>query len=230
MYKNLCLIPAKAASTRLPLKNLLKINGKELIFFGINAALESGLFDGHIYVSTESPQIRTIAESYGAKVPYLRNEKLAKDPAGVADVALDFLEKFPDLQNFNNLFIILPTAPLIESSDIVKAFNIFTEAKPSCLMSVTETEHNALRSVHVRNNVLVPVAPESVTKKTQELESTYHINGTIIIVDIKTFLERRSYFINPISTFIMPRKKSIDIDTEDDYLYAKFLMEARVRS
>jgi CMP-N-acetylneuraminic acid synthetase len=225
MSKNVCLIPAKGASTRLPMKNILEINGREMIYYGINAALSSGLFDGEVYVSTESEEIKTVAEKYGAKAPYLRNGKLAVDPAGVDQVALDFFERLPEFKSYDNLFLVLPTAPMIEAEDLKDAFAIYNGSDAKCLMSVTETEHNAQRSLFIRNNKIVPLSPDGILKKSQELEKTYHINGAVIIIDIKTFLEKKTYHIKPVSVYVMPRERSVDIDTKMDYLWAKFLME-----
>lgn len=225
MYKNVCLIPAKGASTRLPLKNILKINGKELIYYSISAALSSGLFDGHVYVSTESVAIKEAAEKHNAKVPYIRGQELSVDPAGVADVALDFLEKLPELRSYDNLFILLPTSPMIIKEDLIEAIKIFSEAGAKCLMSVSETEHNALRSCFVRDNQLVPLHADSIKKRSQELECTYHINGAVIIINIQEFLQNRTYMLSPIHTYVIPRERSVDIDTKLDYLWAKFLME-----
>jgi len=222
--KNICLIPAKASSSRLALKNLLKINGKELIYYGINAAFNSRLFGDNIFVSTESLDIKSVAEGYGAKVPYLRDQKLSIDPAGVVDVALDFFEKVPEYETFENLFIILPSAPMILAEDILKAYRVYCDSDTRCLMSVTETEHSALRSVYIRKQVIVPLFDQYINKKSQELESTFQINGAITILNVKSFIQQRSYFIHPIIGYEIPRKRSVDIDTKEDYMLAKFLM------
>jgi CMP-N-acetylneuraminic acid synthetase len=228
MYKNVCLIPAKGASTRLPMKNILKINDKELIYYGIHAALSSKLFDDEVYVSTELEEIRTVAKKYSAKAPYLRDAKLSIDPAGVVEVALDFFQHLPEFKLYDNLFIILPTAPMIEADDLVNAFSVFNRSDAKCLMSVSETEHNAQRALFIRNNSIVPLSEEGMLKKSQELETTYHINGTVTIIDIKTFLEKKTYHLNPTTAYVIPREKSVDIDTKLDYQWAKFLMENKL--
>jgi CMP-N,N'-diacetyllegionaminic acid synthase len=222
---NLCFIPAKAASTRLKKKNILKINDRELIYYPIRAAEKSGLFGEHICLSTESEEIREIALKYGAKVPFLREERLAHDPFGVVDVALDFFERVPFYKEFDNIFILLPTAPLISAEDIVNAFNIFGNAKYKYLMSVTETDHNSLQSVFVRDCLIEPVFPEQILRKSQELEKTYRVNGAITIMDIRDFLTTKNYYTYPLGAYVMPKLRSIDIDTEFDYTIAKIIME-----
>jgi len=224
IYKNLCLIPAKAASTRLKKKNILKINGKELIYYPLRAAKESNLFRDKVFVSTESEEIKQIAEKYGAKV-HLRDPKLAHDPCGVVDVTLEFLDKNPEYKEYNNIFILLPTFPMILAKDIINSFAIYKKANFKYLMSVTETQHNAFRAILVKENQLEPIFKDKILKRTQELEKTYRVNGAITIMDVKDFLKSKSYYTFPVGTYIMPKERSIDIDTEFDYKLAKTIME-----
>ncbi len=224
-YKSLCLIPAKASSTRLKKKNILKIDGKELVYYPIKAAQESGLFGKHIYVSTEAEEIRTIALKYGACVPYLRDEKLAHDPYGVVDVVLDFFEKNSGYRSYDNIFVLLPTSPMVIPEDILKAFELYRNGNHKYLMAVTETGHNCLRSVFVKNNQIEPVFADKILKKTQELEKTYRTNAAITIMSVKDFLREKHYFTYPLGAYVMPRERAIDIDTEFDYKLAKLLIE-----
>ena len=48
--KNLCIIPARGGSKRIPRKNVKEFLGKPIIAYSIEAALKSGLFDS-IYVT-----------------------------------------------------------------------------------------------------------------------------------------------------------------------------------
>ena len=55
-----CVIPARGVSTRLPRKNLAIVEGRPLLTYAIEAALGSMVF-GHVYVSTEDPEIGEVA-------------------------------------------------------------------------------------------------------------------------------------------------------------------------
>lgn len=222
--KNICLIPAKAASTRLKKKNLLPLKGTPLLAYPILAALESGIFGDEVVVSTESEEIRDTALRYGAKVPYVREEKLAHDPYQVIDVAKDFFEKNPAYNVFKTMCIMLPTAPLVLPDDIRKAFDIYEKNKLKYLMSVTEFEHNALRAVFVREDLIEPLFRDSIMNRSQELEKTYRINGAIIITDVQDFIKTGTYFNYPLGAYIMPPERSIDIDTEFDYKMAQLII------
>ena len=61
------IIPSSHASTRLPGKNILPVNGKPMMAYPIEAALKSGLFD-QIIVSTADQDTAEIAKELGCKV------------------------------------------------------------------------------------------------------------------------------------------------------------------
>lgn len=224
-FKIFCFIPAKGTSTRLKKKNILKLGGKELIAYAISAAQDSALFGDDIIVSTESEEIGEIALKYKAKVPFYRDSHLSEDPYGVSDVLLDFFSKDTAYSCYASVCIILPTCPFVSKSDIQGSYDVFAKKNAKALMSVTETDHNALRSVVIEEDLLVPIFPDSIRKKSQELSPTYRINGAIIWLDIQEFRKQKTYFMDTISCYEMPRSRSIDIDTYDDYLQAQFIME-----
>ena len=76
--KVLCVICARQGSKGVPNKNIKEILGKPLIAFSIEQALESNLFD-KIVVSTDSAEIREIANKYGAKCWFSRPAELSRD-------------------------------------------------------------------------------------------------------------------------------------------------------
>ena len=65
--KNLAIITARSGSKGLPDKNIRPLNGKPLIAYSIEAAIESKCFD-EIFVSTDSQKYADIAQKYGVKI------------------------------------------------------------------------------------------------------------------------------------------------------------------
>ena len=85
--KPLCVIPARRGSKRLPLKNLLPLNGKPMLAYSVEAAIACGLFE-KVYVSTEDQEIAEIAKQCKADV-HIRPTELAGDMVSGTDVCLD---------------------------------------------------------------------------------------------------------------------------------------------
>ena len=75
--KIIALIPARSGSERIKNKNIIDFFGKPLIFYSINSAIKSSIFD-KIVVSTDSSKYAKIAKKYGAEVPFLRPKKYQK--------------------------------------------------------------------------------------------------------------------------------------------------------
>ena len=89
--KNLCIIPARGGSKRIPRKNIKEFLGKPIIAYSIEAALKSELFD-EVMVSTDDAEIAAIAKRHGASVPFMRSAETANDYAILADVLNDVLK------------------------------------------------------------------------------------------------------------------------------------------
>ena len=92
---NVCIIPARGGSKRIPRKNIKEFCGKPIIAYPIVAAHKSGLFD-KIIVSTDDEEVAEIAKGFGAEIPFLRPKKLSDDFTGTTPViahAIKELEK-----------------------------------------------------------------------------------------------------------------------------------------
>lgn len=82
---NLAIITARSGSKGLKDKNIRLLHNKPLIYYSINAAIESKMFS-HIMVSTDSEKYADIARKCGAEVPFLRSAEMSSDTAGSWDV------------------------------------------------------------------------------------------------------------------------------------------------
>ena len=70
--KRIAIIPARSGSKGLKDKNIKELNGKPLIAYSIEAALESKQFD-KVFVSTDSQVYADTAMKYGADASFLRS-------------------------------------------------------------------------------------------------------------------------------------------------------------
>ena len=122
--ENICLIPARGGSKRIPRKNIRIFHGKPLIAWSIECAQSSGLFD-KVYVSTDDVEIAEIAKEYGATIPFLRPGSISDDFASDEDVRNHFI----DWMNINKikadfLCYFYPTAPLINREILLPSLSI----------------------------------------------------------------------------------------------------------
>lgn len=234
MKKNktfLTIIPARAGSKRLPKKNIKDLNGKPLISYTINAAVNSKYITEAV-VSTDSEEIKSIALKYGAKVPFLRPKKLADDHSKSIDVvthAIDYYKKEFN-KEFDYVILLQPTSPLRDSNDIDNAIKYLNEKNANAIISVCEMEHNPIWSNKLNKEKSMKdfLDKKFINKRTQELDKYYRINGAIYICKTNILVKENRFFIDDnIYAYEMSQEKSIDIDTNLDFILAKTLLEEK---
>lgn len=223
----MALIPAKEGSRRLPAKNILPLAGMSLLERTVRVAKKAGLFQ-RICVSTESDQVAAIARRAGAEIPFMRPAELARDPAGVVDVALHALDQYAiRSESFDTLVILLPTSPFRRASDIAEAMETYLRLEVDFLMSVVRETHSPLASLVCEDQRLLPLHPEWLGRTgASSTADTPHIvrcNGAITIVDVVRFRKERNYYAYPLGAYEMPPERSLDIDTGLEFAFAEFL-------
>ena len=220
--KNICIIPARGGSKRLPRKNIIDFNGKPIIAYSIEAALETNLFE-KVIVSTEDEEITNIAAMFGAEIDN-RKKELASDRAKVVEVCLDFLNREKKTGNLYNILCCLyPTAPLRNSDDIKRTIELVMNGKCNYAIAVTEFHypvHQALKFDNASN--MEPMWPELIFKNSNELPPLCVDNGSTYAMNIGEFMKSGSFYSQPLKGYFMPRERSVDIDTKSDLELANY--------
>lgn len=221
---NLAIIPARSGSKGLEDKNIKILNGKPLIAYSIEAAIRSGIYS-HIIVSTDSKKYGEIAKQYGAEVPFYRSKETASDSSSTWDVIKEVLKKYKEVGiEFDTFTLLQPTSPLRNYKDIQNAYQLFKEKNAVAVISVCEMEHSPLWSNTLpENNSLLGFLKSESNEQRQNLETYYRINGAIYIAKIRDFFEDINLYREGSFAYIMPIKRSIDIDTELDFKIAEII-------
>lgn len=229
---NIAIIPARSGSRGLPGKNIKPLCGKPLLAYSIQAAEQSGLFDT-IHVSTDSEQYAAIARSFGADVPFLRSVETASDTASTWDAVLEVLEKYLNQgKQFDTVAVLQPTTPLRIAEDIRNSYQTLHEKDAKTVVSVCECEHSPLWSNTLGDNLCMDgfLSTENM-KRRQDYRTFYRLNGAIYILTTDSLLREKSIVYDAeCFASIMPAKRSIDIDTELDFVIAEAIMSFGQRS
>lgn len=223
----IAIIPARGGSKRLPGKNIKLLGDKPLIAWTIEAAIKSNVFD-HVFVSTDSEEIASVSRDYGAKVPFLRPAELASDTATTNDVVTHLISWFEKeySQEVYNIAILQPTSPFRNAEHIIEAFEEMKTKQAKAIVSVCQLEHpiqfcNQLGDDGSMAGFIEP----SDMKRTQDLDLMYRLNGAIYVFDKKYVGKMNELYSVGTYAYIMEPRLSIDIDTEDDFKLAEFLIK-----
>ena len=118
----ICIIPARGGSKRIPRKNIRPFLGSPIIAYSIRAAQESGLFD-EIMVSTDDAEIATMAQMYGASVPFARSSETSSDTASTAAVLTEVLQTYAQRgHQYDHACCLYPTAPFVTADRLRDAW------------------------------------------------------------------------------------------------------------
>ena len=227
----LAVIQARGGSKGIPKKNIYKINNNPLISYSIYAALNSKYID-QLIVSTDSNEIKKVAEDYGAEVPFLRPKKLAKDKVASVDSLYHAVKKYEKLSSRNYDFIIeLPcVSPFRNSNDIDCALEKLLKTKANSVISVCNTgdKHPVRLKKIIKDQILdfCKEFPESKKgSRRQDLDDCYIRNGAIYSMTRDTLINNFTRHGKDSRPFIMPSERSINIDEKFDLLLAELLIK-----
>ncbi|WZL88718.1 pseudaminic acid cytidylyltransferase [Salinimicrobium sp. 3283s] len=229
MSKNLCIIPARGGSKRIPRKNIKDFLGKPIIAYSIEAALESKLFD-EVMVSTDDEEIAEVGENYGAHVPFMRSNKNADDYATTADVLLEVLEDYKKLgKTFENICCIYPTAPFITEVKLTEAFEKLSAENLDAVFPVIPFSYPIQRALKFENTRLKFFSPEHENSRSQDLEKAYHDVGQFYFLKIIDFERNKSFFGKQTGGIIISELEAQDIDSESDWVLAEIKYKLKSR-
>lgn len=213
---NLCIIPARGGSKRIPGKNIREFCGKPIIAYSIEAAFKSELFS-EVMVSTDDEEIADVARQYGAAVPFLRSEKSADDFATLADVMDEVRDAYLEHgKSFRYACCILPTAPFVTVENLKAGLDVLIRNAADSCRPVIRFSYPIQRALRLQDGKVKLFCPEHRTTRSQDLEPAFHDAGQFYWMDLNLGLrgeKRVGFEISPM--FVQ------DIDTEEDWRVAE---------
>lgn len=218
------IIPARGGSKRIPRKNIKPFLGKPLIAYSIEAAIQSRLFD-QVIVSTDDDEIAEVAVRFGAQAPFFRPAELADDFAGTHEVVGHAVRWLLDSGlPVSHACCIYATAPLIQSEDIRKGLQLLEGSDWKSVFAATSFAYPIFRSF-LRDSAggLSMVFPQHFQTRSQDLPEAFHDAGQFYWARAADWLEPSVGFSKSATIIQIPRWRTQDIDTPEDWKHAEFL-------
>ncbi len=223
---NLCIIPARGDSKRIPRKNIKTFCGKPIIAWSIETALKSKCFE-RVVVSTDSQEIAEIAHHYGATVPFMRPKELSDDYTGTIPVIRHAIEWFQDREiAFEHVCCLYATAPFVRIEDLRNGMEQLVTSAAEYTFSVTGFDFPIQRAIRITEKGRVEMFyPEYFNTRSQDLEKAYHDAGQFYWGRTAAWLSEKIIFGPDSIPIVLPRFRVQDIDTFEDWNRAEMLFK-----
>lgn len=220
----LCVLPARGGSQRIPRKNILPFLGKPMIAWPITAALKSQLFD-RVWVSTDDSEIAAVATEFGAEVPFLRPASLADDQVGITEVVAHAIEwVIQQGLPIELVCCLLPTAPLIQESDLRRGLEVIETGDWFYCFSATQYVAPIFRAFQqTEKGGVQMIYPQHFHTRSQDLPRVLHDAGQFYWGTASAWLRREVVFSDRSFPLTIPHWRVQDIDDMDDWKRAEMV-------
>lgn len=229
MHGAIAIIPARGGSKRIPRKNVRPFCGKPMIGWSIEAALQSQVFDA-VVVSTDDDEIASVAQSFGAQVPFRRPPDLSDDHTATLPViahAIGWWEEHR--QPLNYCCCIYATAPFLKPEYLRQGIEILHE-KPDVefAFGVTSYAFPIFRALRITESGRVEMFwPENKSKRSQDLPEAWHDAGQFYWGRTNAWLDAKPVFSHNSVPVVIPRWQVEDIDTPEDWVRAEVMFSVQ---
>ncbi len=218
---NLCIIPARGGSKRIPRKNIKDFLGKPIIAYSIETALNSGLFD-EVMVSTDDEEIKQVALQYGAKVPFLRSQKASDDFASTIDVIKEVFFSYEKLnKSFDNICCFYPCSPLTTVNRLKEGYDLLLNKQFDSVFPVMPFSFPIQRAVKLNNGKVGFFYPKYVEYRSQDLEKSYHDAGQFYWLKHQLIKETDNIVTDNTGAIEISELEGQDIDNLSDWQLAE---------
>jgi N-acylneuraminate cytidylyltransferase len=218
------IVPARAGSKSIPLKNIRPLGGIPLLAYSIEAGLRARLVD-RVIVSTDDEEIADIARAWGADVPFLRPPAIAGDltpDLPVFQHAIGWLERnaggLPEI-----IVQLRPTSPLRPPDCVDSAIELLRHHPTlDSVRGVVPATQNPYKMWRLgTDGTMTPLIaadiPESYNRPRQELPPTYWQTGHVDAIRTRVITEQNSMSGVRIGALVVDAAYTCDIDTEGDW-------------
>ena len=225
--KKIAIITARSGSKGLPNKNVLFANGKPLMAYSIEAALESGEFE-KVIVSTDSQEYIDLLSHYPIEF-VKRSAELASDKASSFVVIEDVLNRYSHV-DYDYFVLLQPTSPLRTAQHIQEA-NAKFEAnfeKFDFLVSVSDAHKPTTLTRQIdEDESLKNFKLDYSNYARQQYHPEYSPNGAIFSAKPQAYLEQKHFYGEKCIAYFMDKEVSVDIDDRLDFEYFYFILQQR---
>jgi N-acylneuraminate cytidylyltransferase len=215
--KTIAIIPARGGSKRLPQKNIKILGEIPLLAHSILYAQANKEIIDEIYVSTDDNEIKKIALKFGAIV-IDRPQNISGDTEPTVSALKNTLEQIDEL--VENVVLLQATNPLRPQNLLNEAFAFYQKEKCDSLFTISR---NHQKFGKIADNKFIPYNYE-IGQRSQDLAPLFFENGLLYITKAALILDNIIISENAFPFEINHIFAEVDIDTQEDFDYAEYLL------
>lgn len=225
----LAVVTARGGSRGIPGKNIRPLGGKPLIHYTIDAARRSQYISDTI-VSTDSAAIADVARAYGAAVPFLRPAALAGDATPHLPVLQHAVSEMETMRSTTYEYVVTlqPTSPFRLPADIDGTVELLISSNADSAVSVCEVDSGChpVKAKKLEGHRLLPycVAEIEGTRR-QDLPPAFKRNSAVYVSRRDLIMKDNRFYGDHVVGYVVPRERSIDIDSPLDWIVAEYMLE-----
>ena len=226
--KRICTVCARAGSKGVRGKNLRILNGMPLLAHSLRQAAASGLFDA-IALSSDSPEMLAIAKEHGATVLVNRPVEMATDTAAKLPVIRHCVAEVERVlgRTFDSCIDLDATSPLRAVEDIRAVVQLLEDSGAGNVITAMPARRSPYFNMIEQDEdgvirLVKPMSPPYVRR--QDAPVCFDMNASIYAWTREALMNSPGLFNPDTRLHVMPEERSIDIDSEVDFLLVELLM------
>ena len=225
-----CTICARGGSKGVANKNIKKINDKALIFYTIDTAIKSKIFD-RIILSTDSVEIFNLCKKEKKiEIFFLRKKALSTHTSGKIFAIRDAVIRSENYFNEKCDYVcdLDVTSPLRNVDDVIKSYKKFKLNKFDNLFTVCKSRKNPYFNMiefNKEKRLKLVKKLKNVMFRRQDAPIVYEMNASIYFWKKKILFKSNYLFRKNTGIYLMPFSRSVDIDTEEDLKLVKYFIK-----
>ena len=235
VLKVLALIGARSGSKGVPDKNIKLLSGRPLMAWVIEAAKKSK-YVNRVIVSTDSEAYAKVARECGAETPFLRPAELAGDKSTDFDYVNHAVNWLKENENYEPDIVVrgMPTVPFQQAGDFdgaVEALLNDLEADSSIVMAPAgQHPAKALKLVPDGQGGELVVGyisgdPKDAAPLLRQGYAKAYLRANLVAFRPYVLSKFNSITGERIRPYIVPQDRSVDIDSELDFIVAEHLIK-----
>ena len=219
----IAIIPARGGSKGIPMKNLVKLNSKPLLYYSIKSSLNS-IYINKTIVSTDDSKIANYALKCKSEV-ICRPKKLASNNAQIEPTIMHSIDYLKKHENYVPDIVVL-----LQNTSPFRTFNHVDGAIKFCLKKNFDSvlsgfkTHRFFWEKSSRTYVPKNYNPQKRPNR-QNISNQFIENGAIYITKYNCFKKSKCRISGRIGLFEMPQEKSYEIDSKHDIFIVEKLLK-----